>query len=126
VISPHYDPLISKLCVWAHDRPTAIERMKRALSEYSVVGIQTNLSFHKLVMDHPAFREGVYNTGFIDANKEALTVAEPEPDTLRLALAAVDAHVRTLHNGLSAKGDHVDREGTWSTWRQAARWRQRA
>jgi acetyl-CoA carboxylase biotin carboxylase subunit len=126
VISPHYDPLISKLCIWAHDRPAAIERMKRALAEYSVVGIQTNLSFHRLVMDHPAFREGVYNTGFIDANKEALTVAEPEPDTLRLALAAVDAHLRTMHNGISTKGDGGHRQGTWSTWRQAARWRQRA
>ena len=126
VISPHYDPLISKLCVWAHDRGAAIERMKRALSEYRVVGIQTNLAFHKLVMDHPAFRKGIYNTGFIDANKDALTVVDPEPDTLRLALAAVDAHLRTMSNGVPASAEHDGDAVMWSSWRQAARWRQRA
>jgi acetyl-CoA carboxylase biotin carboxylase subunit len=118
-ISPHYDPLISKLCVWADDRPAAIERMKRALGEYRVIGIQTNLAFHHLVMDHTAFREGIYDTGFIDANKEALTPPENEPDDLTLALAAVDAHCRVVENGRKsdAPGEGI------SAWRRAARWR---
>jgi acetyl-CoA carboxylase biotin carboxylase subunit len=71
-IAMQYDPLISKLCVWASDRPRAIARMKRALSEYVVAGIKTNLAFHLAVMDHPEFAAGTYDTGFIERNKAAL------------------------------------------------------
>jgi acetyl-CoA carboxylase biotin carboxylase subunit len=123
MISPHYDPLISKLCTWASDRGAAIARMKRALTEYQVVGIQTNLPFHRLVMDHPAFCEGVYNTGFIEANREALTPPELDPAPLALATAAIDAHNRALecHNG---GGNGAGEEGAGvSSWRRAARWR---
>jgi len=120
VISAHYDPLISKLCVWAHDRPAALERMKRALREYQVVGIQTNLRFHRLVMDHPAFREGVYDTGFIDANKDALTPADHTAGALQLAVASIDAHRRAL----AMKSREVDQSSCVSAWRRAARWRQ--
>jgi len=125
-ISPFYDPLISKLCVWAKDRPQAIARMRRALHEYQIVGIRTNLAFHRLVMNHPAFLEGVYDTGFIDANKATLTPAqEPEPDSLALAAAAIDAHelqkaraARPASNGLRAGG--------LSAWRRASRLPRRA
>jgi len=123
VISPHYDPLISKLCVWARDRAAAIERMKRALCEYQVVGIQTNLAFHRLVMDHPAFRGGEYNTGFIDANKDALTPGAPPADALRLALAAVDAHRRAVEVGRQDPLRDAGGLPAVSAWRQAARWR---
>jgi acetyl-CoA carboxylase biotin carboxylase subunit len=120
VISPFYDPLISKLCVWARDRPQAIARMRRALHEYQLVGIRTNLAFHRRVMEHPAFLEGVYNTGFIDANKAALTPAlESEPDVLALATAAIDAHEREkTRTGAAPNGA---RKGGLSAWRRAAR-----
>ncbi|MDB4983126.1 MAG: Carbamoyl-phosphate synthase chain ATP-binding protein, partial [Myxococcales bacterium] len=54
VISVHYDPMISKLCTWAETRDAAIGRMRRALAEYHVGGIKTNLPFHRQVMRHPA------------------------------------------------------------------------
>ena len=120
VITPFYDPLISKFCVWAQDRALAIARMKRALTEYQVVGIKTNLPFHERVMDHPAFREGIYDTGFIDANKEALTPPEPEVNRLVMAAAAVaaEAHARQhriqagpVAGGMSAWRKHLRRRG---------------
>jgi acetyl-CoA carboxylase biotin carboxylase subunit len=94
VISVHYDPMISKLCVWAADRPAAIERMRRALAEYHVGGIRTNLPFHRLVMRHPAFLEGDYDTGFIDKHKADLTPPPPDEATLKNAAiaAALFAH----------------------------------
>ncbi len=116
-ISPFYDPLISKLCVWADDRAQAIERMRRALWEYQVAGIQTNLPFHRLVMDHPAFLEGVYNTGFIDTYKAELTPAEPTADSLAIAAVAVDAVKRGQR--LTAAGE--TQQPTWSAWRRSAR-----
>ena len=63
VISAHYDPMISKLCAWADTRAAAIDRMRRALGEYHVGGITTNLAFHRQVMRHPAFIAGDYDTG---------------------------------------------------------------
>jgi len=61
-----YDPLLSKLAVWGKDRPEAIARMRRALDEYEVAGIETNLSFFRRVLQHPEFVAGCIDTGFID------------------------------------------------------------
>ncbi len=73
VISVYYDPMISKLCTHGEDRTAAIERMRRALDEYHVGGIRTNLAFHRLVMRHPAFLAGDYDTGFIERHRADLT-----------------------------------------------------
>ncbi len=64
-IPPTYDPMISKLVVWGRDRPEAIERMKRALYEYIIVGVKTNIPFHKAVMENPRFVSGELSTHFI-------------------------------------------------------------
>lgn len=61
-----YDPLISKLVAWAPTRDEAINRMQRALLEYQVEGIQTNLAFFREILDHTDFRKGDFDTGFID------------------------------------------------------------
>jgi acetyl-CoA carboxylase biotin carboxylase subunit len=71
-VSSYYDPLISKLSVWGADRPAAIARMRRALGEYRIQGIRTNLGFHEQVLAHPDFVAGRYDTGFIAANEEKL------------------------------------------------------
>jgi pyruvate carboxylase subunit A len=68
-ISPYYDSMISKLCVWAQTRDVAIARMERALYEYVVVGVKTNIPFHKAVMRNPAFRRGDLTTAFIEDHK---------------------------------------------------------
>ncbi|MDW7731631.1 MAG: acetyl-CoA carboxylase biotin carboxylase subunit [Methanolobus sp.] len=65
-ISPYYDSMISKLCAWGQTREEAIDRMKRALYEYVVVGVTTNIPFHKAVLRNQAFREGKLTTHFID------------------------------------------------------------
>src|SRR5262249_27083768 len=71
-VPSHYDPLVSKLSVWGADRAMAIARMKRALGEYRIQGIRTNLAFHERVLAHPDFVEGRYDTGFIGAHLEQL------------------------------------------------------
>jgi pyruvate carboxylase subunit A len=60
-----YDPMISKLIVWGRDRMEAIERMRRALYEYIVLGVTTNIPFHKAVMENPTFISGDLGTHFI-------------------------------------------------------------
>jgi pyruvate carboxylase subunit A len=65
-IPPFYDPMISKLVSWGKDRNEAMERMRRALYEYVIVGVKTNIPFHMAVMENPRYVEGDLDTGFID------------------------------------------------------------
>ncbi|MEW5937818.1 MAG: acetyl-CoA carboxylase biotin carboxylase subunit [Candidatus Thermoplasmatota archaeon] len=64
-IPPFYDSMISKLIVWAEDRERCIARVKRALWEYQISGVRTNIPFHQVVMGHPSFVRGEYDTSFI-------------------------------------------------------------
>jgi len=61
-----YDPLLAKLAVWAGSREHAVERMLRALREYDVGGIRTNLAFFRQILEDAEFRAGHLHTGFID------------------------------------------------------------
>lgn len=65
-VSIHYDPLLSKLVAWGENRAEAIDRMKRALEEYQVVGIKTTIPFYERVMKNAAFLEGNVTTSFAD------------------------------------------------------------
>lgn len=64
-IPPFYDSMIAKLIVWAEDRPRAIARTKRALWEFQIGGVRNNIAFHTVVMNHPQWIKGEYNTSFI-------------------------------------------------------------
>ncbi|HEY9908127.1 MAG TPA: acetyl-CoA carboxylase biotin carboxylase subunit [Thermosynechococcaceae cyanobacterium] len=65
-IPPYYDSLIGKLIVWAHDRPSAIRRMRRALRECAVTGLPTTLSFHQRILETPEFQQGDIYTNFVE------------------------------------------------------------
>ncbi len=65
-ITIHYDPLISKLVCWSDNRDSAIDRMLRALFEYVIGGLITNISFLKIIIAHPAFRKGEFDINFLN------------------------------------------------------------
>jgi acetyl-CoA carboxylase biotin carboxylase subunit len=65
-VLPHYDSLLAKLIVWAEDRPAAIRRMERALGEYVIQGIKTNIPLHRAVLADDGFLEGAYDTRLIE------------------------------------------------------------
>jgi acetyl-CoA carboxylase biotin carboxylase subunit len=117
-ISVYYDPMISKLITWGRNRKEAIERMQRALAEYRVGGIKTNLVFHRRVLKNASFREGRYDTSFIEREKaELLAPLEPEgDDALDAALIAA-----ALHASESAPPPQADRVAR-TAWQAAARW----
>jgi pyruvate carboxylase subunit A len=71
-IPPFYDPMISKLIVWGRDRNEAIARMRRALFEYVIVGVKSNIPFHKAVMENLRFIKGELGTHFIDSETTLL------------------------------------------------------
>ena len=71
-IPMYYDPMIGKLIVMATTREFAIERMRRALFEYRVAGLVTNIRYLRRIIDVPQFEEGNYDTSFIEVNQERL------------------------------------------------------
>jgi pyruvate carboxylase subunit A len=70
LVSPNYDPMIAKLIVLGPDRDAALDRMRRALLEYVITGIHTNVAYHLALMSQPEFRAGRYSTHFIDQHPE--------------------------------------------------------
>jgi acetyl-CoA carboxylase biotin carboxylase subunit len=65
-VLPHYDSLLAKLITYAEDRETCIRRMQRALGEYVIQGIRTNIPFHRAALAEESFLEGQYDTRFVE------------------------------------------------------------
>ncbi len=70
VVTRWYDPLLEKVTAWAPTPQEAIARMERALREYRIRGVATNLPFLETVLSHPKFRSNTYTTRFIDETPE--------------------------------------------------------
>ncbi len=93
LVGPDYDPLLAKLSVWAPDRPAAIARLARALSEYRVLGVHTNLTFLSRLVSDPCFLRGDYDTEFVERSRELLqppALAAERSADLVAALAALE------------------------------------
>ncbi len=89
-IPMEYDPMISKLVAWGENRTQALNRMARALDEYQLTGVRTNLAFLRALIDHPDFRAGTYDTHFIPKHRDALMASDRgRSETEALAAAAV-------------------------------------
>jgi acetyl-CoA carboxylase, biotin carboxylase subunit len=118
-----YDPLISKLVAWAPTRNEAIDRMRRALREYRVEGIKTNLRFFLEILNDPEFRNGEFDTGFIEKWRMRRTPPAP-PTEIEKDLAMLCAILFDLERDKSA----VERDATMdaspeSRWKKAGRQR---
>jgi len=124
-ISVFYDPLMAKLIVYGRNRTQAIARMKRALAEYLITGVTTNISFHKKILDHPAFIKGDLSTHFIEQFYEKpddLT----EDQHLAVAIAAVMEDYRTKNktrNFAPASQGYIKARGFGAAtgWKQSGR-----
>ncbi len=96
-ISPYYDSLISKLIVWGETRAEAILRMRRALEEYKIVGVHTNIPFHQTLMDSHRFMAGQYDTRFVE-ERFSMSIAHEGKDhypEIAAILATLVAHQQT-------------------------------
>jgi 3-methylcrotonyl-CoA carboxylase alpha subunit len=68
----HYDPMLAKLIVWAPDRGAAIGRMRRALSEFVLLGVRNNIEFLDRVISHPEFAQGKIDTQFLERHRDLM------------------------------------------------------
>jgi acetyl-CoA carboxylase biotin carboxylase subunit len=96
----YYDPLLGKLIVHGPDRAAAIGRMRRALDELRIIGIETNASFHRRVLDEPDFLAGRIDIGYIEAHKDLLnpTVDAAAARAAALAAALLEQERRQRRN----------------------------
>ncbi len=113
-----YDPLVSKLSVWGPDRASALARMRRALGEYVVTGIRTNLVFHEKLLAHPEFAAGRYSTAFLEEHGAALFgYGDPAPDDRApLAAAIAIAAARSDRRTAGAAGAEESARSRVSPW----------
>jgi acetyl-CoA/propionyl-CoA carboxylase biotin carboxyl carrier protein len=113
-----YDPLLAKLMVHAEDRPAAVARLRAALDETTIGGVQTDLSFLRWLVDEPGFLAGAYDTGLVDevwGDGPALTAEE------RSVAAEVARRARARASGrLTAVAGPADESGD-SAWGELAR-----
>jgi len=83
-VTPYYDSLLVKVSAWAPTPDEAIDRMDRALREFRVRGVDTNLAFLENLINHPTFRSGEYTTRFIDETPELLRFKPKQDRATRL------------------------------------------
>lgn len=119
-ITPYYDSLISKLIVWGETRAEAILRMRRALEEYRILGVHTNIPFHQRMMDSHRFMAGQFDTRFVEERfslENAQESVETHPEIAAI-IAAIVAHRQTRRAAQLFR--HSERD--ISNWKWLARW----
>ncbi|MCK4568685.1 MAG: acetyl-CoA carboxylase biotin carboxylase subunit [Bacteroidales bacterium] len=110
----HYDPLISKLVVWAKTREEAIARMKRALYAYKITGVKTSISFLNRIMQTPDFVKGKYNTHFIEKNSEFLMFPDKHETKIEdVAIIAVYVDYLDRLNNLQMEVHSKNEKKNW-------------
>ncbi len=119
-VTPFYDSLISKLNVWGETRGEAILRMRRALDEYKIIGLRTNIPFHQNLMDSHRFMGAQYDTRFVE-ERFSIQAAEESKDNrpeIAAILATLVAHQQT------ERAAHVIQRGERDTsnWKWLGRW----
>ncbi|XP_014227512.1 methylcrotonoyl-CoA carboxylase subunit alpha, mitochondrial [Trichogramma pretiosum] len=106
-VSVHYDPLIAKLVVWGKNRAEALNMMKIKLSEFNVVGLETNTEFIRRICSHSKFSNGEVHTGFIEENHESLFVENPIPESV-VVEAALSLILSDETEGFDSSNDRLN------------------
>jgi acetyl-CoA carboxylase biotin carboxylase subunit len=113
-VTYYYDPLVAKLVTWGRDRRQAIARMRRALREFKIVGISTNIPFHLQVLEDPRFVAGRLDTRYVEKHYRPRAERGDE-ERAAVLLAALLAHSRRA----SPRPVVVDSGGGWRLgWRR--------
>ncbi|HVY98340.1 MAG TPA: acetyl/propionyl/methylcrotonyl-CoA carboxylase subunit alpha [Dongiaceae bacterium] len=118
-VSVHYDPMIAKIIAAGADRTEAITRLRSALAETEIGGLPTNLPLLQAILDHPEFRAGAVDTGFIERHAGQLMQPIPDVPIRAVALAAL-AVLRAGEAEAAASSPAGD---PYSPWARLPGWR---
>jgi acetyl-CoA carboxylase biotin carboxylase subunit len=119
-VTPYYDPMIAKLIVWGETRGAAILRMRRALEEYRIIGVRTNIPFHQTLMDSHRFMGGQYDTRFVEERFNMDDHEEDDSSNAEIAavMATLAAHQDTERSAQIVRRNERDA----SNWKWVGRW----
>ncbi len=119
-ITPHYDSLISKLICWGETRGETILRMRRALDEFRILGVRTNIPFHQQLLDSARFIGGQFDTRFVEERFALDEHQDSEQDLNLIAavMAALVAHRETQQASQIVRRSERDT----SNWKWVGRW----
>jgi acetyl-CoA carboxylase biotin carboxylase subunit len=119
-----YDPLLAKLIGYGSDREQAIARLTRALGEYFVGGIKTNISLFRRVLADPDFRAAKVDTGFLDRMLQRKDDQQVDPQAAQVAAIAAGIFA-VLGVSAAAAGERANdasaKAMTASNWKSAGR-----
>lgn|SRR5574341_267788 len=116
-ITPYYDSMISKLICWGEARGEALLRMRRALSEYRIMGLKTNIPFHQNLLDSTRFIAGQFDTSFVEERFSMEGDINRRPEIAAI-LATLVAH-ETKRQAAQVVGRN---ESDVSNWKRVSRW----
>lgn len=122
-ISSDYDPMLAKVIAWAPGRTDALRRLDAALSDTAVLGVATNVSFLRALLNHPEVRDGTLDTGLVERELDSLT-AQAAPDAEVFVAAAMERLIASEPAGpvvdpWEVPGGWRIGEPAWSLWRFA-------
>jgi acetyl-CoA carboxylase biotin carboxylase subunit len=120
-ITPYYDSMIAKLIVWGDTRSEAILRMRRALSEFMIMGVKHNIPFHMNLFNSVSFHAGRFDTKFVE-EKFSMTTYEEPPTDEELETAAIAATLFAHRNKQLATQVVGRSERDTSNWKYVSRW----
>jgi acetyl-CoA carboxylase biotin carboxylase subunit len=116
-VPPHYDPILSKLIVWAETRREAIARMAQALKDYIILGIKTNIPFLIRIIETPQFINGELNTHFIDENIEVLS-----PKHEKIDIALISAAIQSSNKKATPSKGETQVLAQSNPWLEIGKW----
>ncbi len=120
-ITPYYDSMIAKLICWGDDRGEAVLRMRRALEEFTIMGLKHNIPFHQNLLSSFSFLAGRFDNKFVE-DRFSMTTYEQAPSEVELETAAIAATL-FAHRNRQLAGQIVNRnERDTSNWKWLSRW----
>ncbi|WFO74530.1 ATP-grasp domain-containing protein [Desulfurococcaceae archaeon MEX13E-LK6-19] len=88
-IPPEYNPLIAKVIAWGSNREQALKRLERALLEFTITGVETNILLLRKIIQHPVFRKGIHTTKFIEYYGKSITDSILEEEKIHAIAMAI-------------------------------------
>ncbi len=115
----YYDPLLGKLIVWAETRREAISRAHRALREYLVDGVRTNIDFLLWALREPGMEDGSYDTHYIERHFDPASLPRRDEE---IELASIAASITAYNHMKNGAGFQAGGASQSDIWRRVARW----
>ena len=118
-VAPYYDPLLAKLIVHADDRASALARMRRALAELRIAGVDTTVPFHRAVLDEPDFIAAAIDIRYVECHPELMMTPADDSAAVTAAVAAAILEDEARSRPATRRSAASTNTGAWRTrgWR---------